>query len=560
MNRARRRPALGALAALVALASPAAPPVAAQPVTSGVSTHFGQGWPPRLIGTARALGVTAIRDGVSWKAVEQAPGHLAFTPANSGHVDRACAAGLRVMLGLEPRNPLYDGGQTAFSPAARQAFARFVAALAGRWPQCLVAVEIGNEINGKNGMTGPAAASRAASHVALLREVNLAVKPQHPSLVLLGGSTNTIPVGFLAGLVRAGLLDWADGLAIHPYRPEPEGVEHEIARLRAVMGRADKEIWATEFSREFPRPQAAAAWYLKMAALLEGAGVHHHFWYALADQPGFPTMGLVRFDGSAKPAAQAFAFAARTLAPLGPAVRVDEGDPGLHHFRYGDPREGGQAHVVWGTPRALVVEGEGARVFTADGTPVPRPAMIGEEPLVITGASAVRLGQALVLADSFHGFAQEPLHWFATRPGAAPVPLRWVDWQWTGYLGGAQAPGAVVTPLGIGTTPGLGTLVRYRALAPAPADSPLFASVCFVPTAHGAGTALAELRHGAATVWSARVGQSTVAAIVRIPVRPGESIDLLLSPVAGQPAVRLRYRLRIARDADAAAPCPSGAQ
>lgn len=544
--------ALGALAAdAQAAPAPGVAPVIA-PVISGVTTHFGQGWPPRLLDRARTLGVGAIRDGISWRTVEPVPGRLAFTPANSGHIDRACHAGLKVLLGLEPRHPLYDQGQTAFSPAAQTAFARYVRAAATRWPDCVIAVEIGNEINGKNGMTGPAAADRIAAHVALLKAVHAAVKPVAPGVALLGGSTNTIATGFLARLFRAGALNHVDGIAVHPYRPAPEGVEHEIARLRAAMARAggEKPIWATEFSREFARPQDAAPFYLKMAALLESAGVRHHFWYALADQPGFPTMGLVRFDGTPKPAASTFAFAARVLAPHGPAVRVGADDPTLFHFRYG-----ADTHVVWGAPRTIAVEGAAPRFYAADGTALAAPAELGEAPLIVTGAAAVRLGPARVLADSFLGFGQAPLAWFALPRTGAPVPLAPVDWQWTGYLGSSAAPGTVVNPQGIGTTATTVTMVRYRGAL----TGPLYVSACLVPRPETRGTVLASFVAGGRPLWSARVSAArAVAASVRLAPDAAGPVDLVLRP-AGDGATRLAYRFRLSRDAADAAPCPDGA-
>jgi hypothetical protein len=340
----RRRLALAALCA-AALAAPACSPASTAPaalagpinVRTGVTTHFSQGWPPRLMASAAELGTATIRDSVHWAQVERSPGNYGFTPQNSGHVDRACQAGMNVLLGIDPRNRIYDGGKTAYTPQAQTAFARYLAAIADRWPDCVVGIEIGNEINGQNNVTGPAAANRVSAHVGLLPAVHEKVKPAHPDLLLIGGSTNTIATGFLTRLFRAGMLDWVDAVAIHPYRPEPEGVDWEVARLQAAMTAAGnvKPIWATEFSREFPDPAAAAPFYLKMVALLEGAGVGDHFWYALVDQRFFPTMGLLTLAGERKPAAAAYAFAARTLAPLGPARRIDERDPALFHFRFG---------------------------------------------------------------------------------------------------------------------------------------------------------------------------------------------------------------------------------
>jgi hypothetical protein len=470
---------------------------------------------------------------------------------------------MTVLLGLEPRNPLYDGGQTAFTPGAQAAFARYVRALAERWPGCVVAVEIGNEINGRNGMTGPAAATRAASHTALLKAVYQGVKPDHPAVALLGGSTNTVATGFLARLFAAGALEWVDGIAVHPYRPDPEGVDGELGRLRQAMARAGRmrPIWATEFSREFPDPALAPGWYLKMTALMESAGVADHFWYALADQPWFPTMGLLRFDGTAKPAARAFAFAARELAPLGPARRVNHGDPALFDFAYGT-----DTRIVWGGPRRLTVPA-GARAFAPDGSPVPVPAAVGDDPVVIRHAATLEFGPAEVLADSLYGYGAAPLSWFARTRAGALLALAPIDWDWTGYLGNPALPQFSATAGGIGTTAAAGTVVRYTAggdtagtvrgagRSAGGSGTAITAAVCLRPATAGM-RASAALIQGGRTLWQSAVGpQQPVRAAIAATVRPGERIELVLLPAADAPLSRFRYRLRISRSPGAAVSC-----
>ena len=539
-------------ATLLAACLPQQAPAQDTAVVSGVTTHFAQGWPPRLLPQAKVLGAGMIRDSVHWPAVERAPGLYAFTPVNSGHVDRACAAGLKVMLGLEPRNPLYDGGNTVWSAPAQLAFARYVAVVAGRWPGCVVAIEIGNEINGKGGMTGPAARDRIGTHVALLRAVRLAAKPDHPHLALLGGSTNALPVGFLTRLFRAGALDAVDGIAVHPYRAQPEGVERELARLSAAMTAAGRTVpvWVTEFSRAFARPEEAASFYLKMIALMEGAGVRRHLWYALADQPGFAALGLVRFDGTEKPAGRAFGFAARTLAPAGPAERVDHGDPTLYDYRFGSA-----VRVVWGARRPMDAQPTGpepVRYYRADGTEIAALTSVQDEPVVITGVRTLRFGPTEVIADSLYGFAQAPLSWSAQSTGGASIPLAWVDWQWNGYLGAASQPRAAVTPLGMAVAPGFDTIVRWTS----PARTVVFASACLAAQPGESSPVRIAIAHAGRAAWSSTLSGGLGTAMVRLPVEPGDTVDLVTA-AGGGPPTRIAYRWRIATSGDEPAPCPS---
>lgn len=528
-------------------AAPAAVPAPAE-VRSGVTTHFSQGWPPRLMDDAAALGVTTIRDSLHWAQVEKASGVYTFTAANSGHVQRACNAGATVLLGIDPRNKIYDNGNTAFSPAARAAFADYVLAIADRYPGCVVAIEVGNEINIKAMVTGAAAANPAASHTALLRSIHERVKPRHPGLAILGGSTNTIAVGFLAKLFAAGALAYMDGVVVHPYRDDPEGVDRDLARLQAAMARAGtiRPIWATEFSREFATPAAAPAYLLKMTALMESAGVGDHFWYALIDQKWFPTMGLLTTQGAAKPASRAFAFAARELAPLGPASRVDHDDPTLFHFRYGPT-----THVVWGARRTLTA-GAGARFFRADGTAMAAPAAVSDDPVVITGAPDLAFGPGQVLADSLYGYGQEPLRWLARRQATGrEFVLQPVDWQWSTYLGERTMPQMMVNPRGLGPTTKTEVVVRYTA----DRAGAFVASFCLLPLGTTGDGVTATLTARGGTLVTEQVGPLTGArsASARVRLTPGDVVELVVAPKANPAGDRMKYRFRIARgEADAA--------
>jgi hypothetical protein len=520
-----------------------------QPEPLGVTTHFSQGWPLTLMDRAKAIGVGTIRDSLHWPVVEKAPGQYDFSGRKALHITRACASGMRVLLGIEPRNPLYDAAQTAHSPAARAAFANYVRAIADRFPGCVTAIEIGNEINAKNGMIGPAALDRAASHTALLRAVYERVKPAHPSLSIIGGSTNAIGTGFLAKLFAAGALNYMDGVAVHPYRPEPESVDWELARLNAAMAKAGtvKPIWATEFSRDFAAPADAAPHFLKMLTLMQGAGVTHNYWYALIDQRWFPSMGLLTTTGAEKPASRAFAYASANLIPLGPGQRVDHNDPTLFHFRFGPT-----THVIWGARRSFNA-GSAPRFRNSEGAAIPPVAEVTDDPIIIEGAPNLSFGEAQVLADSQYGFANEPLSWFARSRTGALVPLSPIDWTWTSYLGARPIRLMVVNPAGIGPVGLYSAQVRYtaeRALSGV-------ASVCLAPLGTKGDGVTASLVHNGVSIWSGRVGPLTGKKLAQAAVKLaiGDKVDLVVAPNVNAVGDRMAYRFRISRTAADVAAC-----
>jgi len=516
----------------------------------GVNTHFSQGWPLRYIDSAAALGTATIRDSLHWAKIETAPGQYFFTEQNSAHIASSCAAGMKVLLVIEPRNPLYDSGQSAYSPASQNAFASSLAAIAARYRGCVAAIQIGNEINGRNNVTGLAAANRVAWYMSLLKAVNAKMRPAHPDVKIIGGSTNIVATGFLEQLFAAGMLSYVDAVAVHPYRPDPEGVDWELARLRAAIVRHGpvKPVWATEFSRDFTSPADAPAFYLKMSALMQGAGVSRHFWYALLDQKWFPSMGLLTTPGARKPVADAYAFAAAKLAPLGPAVRIDHGDPTIYHFRYGNAFD-----LVWGAPRGLTVTGP-AVFHRADGSIAPQATALGNDPILIEGGTSIGFGPADVVADSFHGFAQEPLRWFGRRDlTGAEYPLLPVDWRWATYLGNAAMRSMIVTQNGVGTAGRTSAVVRYVVTQ----SGAFHASACLVPLGTTGDGVIAAIRHNGTIAWTARAGplagQATGAATVN--ASRGDAIELVVSPGASPRGDRMRYRFRIGRSARNPATC-----
>jgi hypothetical protein len=247
-------------------------------------------------------------------------------------------------------------------------------------------------------------------------------------------------------------------------------------------------------------------------------------------------MGLLKLDGTAKPAAKAYAFAARSL---GPAVRIDHGDPGLFHFRMGPGFD-----LVWGAPRSLTASGA-ATFRSAEGTIVPQTAQVSSEPVLIEGASAIAFGPPQVLADSLYDFGSNRLQWFARREATGTdLPLSPIDWQWTTYLGNPDARQMVVTQDGIGPAGRTAAVVRYTA----DTARQLYLAVCLLPTGTvGDGTTATLLRNGQ-LLWSAAAGPLTGQrqANIDLAARAGDRIELVIAPGASAAGDRMKYRLIVA--------------
>lgn len=371
----------------------------------GAATHFSQGWPSSLIGTAVTLGADLIRDTVSWTSVERTAGSYTFTDGRVAYVDAALRAGLDVSLMFQPAHPLYDGGKTPHSPAAITAFADFVVATLDRFPG-VGAIEIGNEFNGENFVTGTVLTDgyslRPQHYADLLKGVATAVAASHPDVTVVGGAMHSVPVGYAMALAAAGAFEFMDAVAIHPYTTDPEQLADQLALLDAVTG--DLPIHVTEFGQEFGSLADAPAYLVKMTAVMAAAGVESAQWYALYEQPWFDNMELVASGRKPTPAGESFAFVQDVLLGAEDAVRIDT-ESSAYAYSFGE-----DALVLWGDGQRVsfsapvtVYDATGHRIafdgVLRDDAPV---VVVGDGPLVAGDDYAI--GETGLLADSYHDF------------------------------------------------------------------------------------------------------------------------------------------------------------
>lgn len=526
-------------------------PVASGAMRLGVNTHFDQGWPLASfedVAKARAQG---IRDTISWGKVERTPGVHDFTAANSGYVDQACANNVPVLLTLIPRNKVYDGGETIYSPEARRAFAAFAEAVAARFP-CVTALELGNEING-HALKGRMTARMPQSYIDIVRAVHDAVKSRHPRIRLLSGSSLSVATGFFDRLFDAGLLPLVDGVVVHPYLTVPEQLPAQLARLRQAMARygAEKPVWASEFGYYYATPDAAPPHALKLITLLSAAGVEAAHWYALRDEPYYPNMGL--FKGRApKPALDMFRLAQTRLLAAGDARRQGTGGD-LLSFVY---RFGEGPYVVWGAGRTIRWAGE-AKAWDARGRPIAVPYRLGDEPVIVDAPGGFTLGAQTVLADTLTNFAGAGWSYHVARAKGEVMPLGWIDWNWTPYIGARQLPnfratGAVVTTAHSALGESSALVERFAASA----GEPVFLSACFEAKATRAQSV--RIVASGKLLFSALVSGQVRTPPLRLP--PGSAVDIIYTPQQGAGAQPLRRRVRVLGAADTApALCaPSG--
>jgi hypothetical protein len=333
----------------------------------------GAGWHDAAT-TEVANGVGIVRQPFYWSRIETSPGHLVFSVYD--HVVGAAAqAGLKLLpVIMNPpawrsTAPARGASRGMYPPSDPNAMALLATALVQRYgpggsfwaqhpkltPSPIRSWQVWNEPNiPAFWASGP----NPAAYAALLKAVGAAIHAADPTAEVVaaglppfdGGYTIT---DFLAGMYAAGARGTYDTMAIHPYAPTAAGVLRVLQDARDELNRLGdpgRPLWATEFGWATGGPRttitvseaAHATVVHDTLARLQGSRdeleLRGYIMFRLRDVPtnaGQADMwplhaGLLRRDGSEKPALAAFRDAAVTWlfkdAPAQSARAAKDGD------------------------------------------------------------------------------------------------------------------------------------------------------------------------------------------------------------------------------------------
>lgn len=519
----------------------------------GVQTHFSQGWRASSIDRAREVGAGFLRDSLPWARAERSPGRYDFSGSAATKISAACEAGFDIVLTQVARNPLYDAGETVHSPEAQAAFGTYLRHILEQYGDCIIAFEIGNELNGPRGFGFSEGHDPLASYVDMLEAVDRAIGQHGENVAILGGSTNMIGTGFLASLLDAGMGDYVDGVAVHPYARHGDTLDIELENLRAVMRESGAviPIWVTEYSHDLDDDEEAAARMLKSVVLMASTDVEAIGWYALDEQRWFPNLRL--FSGGRRTAqGDAFALLAGELLPSGRPERVDFGDPGLFAFRLGR-----SAWVVWGTPRQVVVPA-GASFRDARGSPIAYATSvpIGDSPLVILNAPTIEPGPSGIYVDSLLDWGRGPIEYLVRHSGDDYRPLSLRDGKfdsqyWDPEFRPLRIGGFTAAPGGTGRNPFI-AVWRFETSG----SGRQFFSACLAKADRGDGVDFAVL-HDRDVIVSGVLTNGTQQIEAVFDAGAGDQIELQVGPNATFGGDSFSYRF-IAGEISARRPatCP----
>lgn len=524
----------------------------------GAASNFGQAWAPEMFEAALALGVRSFRDAVYWDEVEKG-GRFTFAAHSTTYPDLIAQAHATMSLTVNNGHPDYDGGATPYTPAAIAAFARDAAETVRRFP-AITAVEVGNEINSANFVTGPLKAAglkeRALDYLKILTAVHDAVRAARPGVKILGGGVHSIPVGYLAPMFAAGAAAEMDALALHTYTTPPEQLVRQIALFRQLPGAADLPLEVTEFGE--PDMAKAPGLLLRDYCQMALAGVERAVWYPLNPR-GDGLAPLIDGKG-VTPVGRAY----RQIAALmeGRPVEDVAPDPFTYACRFGD------ALVIWGAPRAVRLARPDLTARDPTGAPLDpgRLALSETEPLVIVGPAPPALGRDVVLgpqqvvADSYDQFAYpgvpgQPADGFRrfAREGGRDLALETRPGQdrqgapWTPYLAVpdttfARLQADVLLP---GTHAGAPVVIVHRFTAPA--DMAVTAEARLSPGAKSEDGIRFDLTLNGRPVIGQVVTSATQEVTPVLRLKAGDVLDFAVGPNGSPTGDATDYRFTVRR-------------
>lgn len=530
------------------------------------ASNFGHGWNPTLLDQAIQLGVRDFRDIVYWQQTELAPGEYSFDSPETMYPEQISVAEAQMSLTVNWGNEMYDEGFTPYTDEGRLAFAHFVVAVLDRFP-AISAVEVGNEFNGQNFVSGPILdlkrADRAAVYFDLLKSVYTEVKASHPDVAVLGGAVHSVPAGYLWPLLDLGAADYMDALVLHPYTTPPEQLMRQITVLRRHPKASDLPIQVTEFGHE--SRTIAPGFLLRMYCAMALSGVERAAWYPLSDRGDGLQPLIDPLNGRPTAAGRAYALAQGQLVGL-PVVDVSP-DPFTYACLFG-----GKHLVIWGEPRAVTVADDVVAVNATGVTLDPvllrlsmtDPLLISSDAPIEIGGN-VRLAPTDIIADSYHQFAfpdesqkfatSDPFRRFARR-GEKFIKLKTMPGQespgtlWTPYLGNRYIRPARLTAESL--VPGGGgedeVEIVHQYVAAQPQEVAIDAT--WSPADHSDGGIDITIRAGDSTLFHKDgVTMTENVSLPRVSLKKGETLDFIIGPGATSDGDLIAYRI-ILREAE----------
>jgi polysaccharide biosynthesis protein PslG len=298
-------------------------------VCAGVNIHFTTGKEKDLDMIA-AGGLKFIRMDFVWQDIESVKGIYNWEAYDelTANLEKR---GIRAIYILDYSNSLYEDPVDSKDPLTGQkqidigspqhpesiaAFARWATASVEHFKESNIIWELWNEPNVSFWRPEP----DIAQYIELAITTCKAVKSVVPNAVIIGPATSQIPFPFLETFLSSGIMEYLDGVSIHPYRDyslSPETAVTDYEKLRGMIegyspeGRKNIPIISSEWGYASAtkgvslEKQAAYIVRMQLANLLNGVLVS--IWYDWKNDGNNPSdfehnCGTVTSDLKPKPA------------------------------------------------------------------------------------------------------------------------------------------------------------------------------------------------------------------------------------------------------------------
>jgi polysaccharide biosynthesis protein PslG len=324
------------------------------PAGMGVNIHFVKGH-ERDLDLIAAAGFKFIRMDFGWHGIERKKGEYNWSDYDelTANLEKR---GIRPLYILDYSNPLYEQPMASTNPISHKAtfetaspqhpesiaaFARWAAAAATHYKGRRVIWEIWNEPNIFFWKPKP----DVQHYTALALATCKAIREADPNATIIGPASSSFPWEFLEAFLKSGVLNYLDGVSVHPYRSRSKGPETAAAdyiRLRELIERCapnepKKKLpiisgeWGYSSHSKGVTLETQAAYFARQQLSNPLNGIPLSIWYDWKNDGDDPTenehnFGTVTFQLEPKPAYRAAQTLARELAGYRIAQRLDVGN------------------------------------------------------------------------------------------------------------------------------------------------------------------------------------------------------------------------------------------
>lgn len=343
-------------------------------ICSGVNIHFTAGHEKDL-DMITAAGFRYIRMDFVWHNIEKAKGVYDWSEYDelTANIKKR---GIGAIFILDYSNPLYEPEVESKDPITGEAqkgiaapvhtesieaFAKWAAAGSERYKDNNIVWEIWNEPN----ITFWRPVPDIEQYLKLAFTTCRAIRSVDPAAIIIGPATSQIPLPFIETFLESGILEYIDGVSIHPYRDYSRSPETAIEEYQQVWQLIDKyspagkdipvisSEWGYSSATKGVSPDKQAAYIVRMQLSNLLYGVPLSVWYDWKNdgkQPGNfeHNCGTVTYDLEPKPAYIAIKTMNDQLKGFAFQKRIDTGKMEDFIMLFSDS-QGNNKIVAWTT-------------------------------------------------------------------------------------------------------------------------------------------------------------------------------------------------------------------